>query len=98
MAKVVDITDKLTFDGNPYLMIKGEKLEVKADAPTLLKVMGLFGNGQPGPKEIMDAYNLVFPEKSRKEIDKMKPMFSDLLIIIQEAVSLATGDVSKGEH
>ncbi len=98
MAKVVDITDKLTFDGNPYLMIKGEKLEVNADAPTLLKVMGLFGNGQPGPKEIMDAYNLVFPEKSRKEIDKMKPMFSDLLIIIQEAVSLATGDVSKGEH
>ncbi len=98
MAKVVDITDKLTFDGNPYLMIKGEKLEVNADAPTLLKVMGLFGNEQPGPKEIMDAYNLVFPEKSRKEIDKMKPMFSDLLIIIQEAVSLATGDVNKGEH
>ena len=98
MAKVVDITDKLTFDGNPYLMIKGEKLEVNADAPTLLKVMGLFGNGQPGPKEIMNAYNLVFPEKSRKEIDKMKPMFSDLLIIIQEAVSLATGDVSQGEH
>lgn len=98
MAKVVDITDKLTFDGNPYLMIKGENLEVNADAPTLLKVMGLFGNEQPGPKEIMDAYNLVFPEKSRKEIDKMKPMFSDLLIIIQEAVSLATGDVNKGEH
>lgn len=98
MAKVVDITDKLTFDGNPYLMIKGEKLEVNADAPTLLKVMGLFGNEQPGPKEIMDAYNLVFPEKSRKEIDKMKPMFSDLLIIIQEAVSVATGDVGQGEH
>lgn len=98
MAKVVDITDKLTFDGNPYLMIKGEKLEVNADAPTLLKVMGLFGNEQPGPKEIMDAYNLIFPEKSRKEIDKMKPMFSDLLIIIQEAVSVATGDVGQGEH
>ena len=32
MAKVVDITDKLTFDGNPCLMINGEKLEVNADA------------------------------------------------------------------
>lgn len=98
MAKVVDITDKLTFDGNPYLMIKGEKLEVNADAPTLLKVMGLFGNGQPGPKETLEAYNLMFPEKSRKEIDKMKPIFSDLLTIIQEAVSVATGDVGQGEH
>lgn len=98
MAKVVDITDKLTFDGNPYLMIKGEKLEVNADAPTLLKVMGLFGNGHPGPKETLEAYNLMFPEKSRKEIDKMKPIFSDLLTIIQEAVSAATGDVGQGEH
>lgn len=30
MAKVVDITDKLTFDGNPCLMVKGEKIEVNA--------------------------------------------------------------------
>lgn len=98
MAKVVDITDKLSFDENPKLKIRDKELEVTADAPTLLKVMGLFGNEQPGPKEIMDAYNLIFPEKSRKEIDKMKPMFSDLLIIIQEAVSVATGDVGQGEH
>lgn len=98
MAKVVDITDKLSFDENPKLKIRDKELEVAADAPTLLKVMGLFGNEQPEPKEIMDAYNLIFPEKSRKEIDKMKPMFSDLLIIIQEAVSVATGDVSQGEH
>lgn len=98
MAKVVDITDKLSFDENPKLKIRDKEIEVAADAPTLLKVMGLLGNEQPGPKEIMDAYNLIFPEKSRKEIDKMKPMFSDLLIIIQEAVSVATGEVGQGEH
>gem|GEM_PF-6225929 len=34
----------------------------------------------------------------QKEIDKMKPIFSDLLTIIQEAVSVATGDVGQGEH
>ena len=98
MAKVVDITDKLSFDENPKLRIKDKEIEVSADAPTLLKVMGLFGNGQPGPKETLEAYNLMFPEKSRKEIDKMKPIFSDLLTIIQEAVSVATGDVGQGEH
>lgn len=98
MAKVVDITDKLSFDENPKLKIRDKEIEVAADAPTLLKVMGLLGNEQPGPKEIMEAYNLMFPEKSRKEIDKMKPIFSDLLTIIQEAVSVATGDVGQGEH
>ena len=32
MAKVVDITEKLTFDGNPRLGIMGKELEVRADA------------------------------------------------------------------
>ena len=41
MAKIIDITDKLTFDGNPSLKIRGKVLEVNADAPTMLKVMGL---------------------------------------------------------
>lgn len=45
MAKVVDITDKLTFDGNPCLMINGEKLEVNADAPTMMKVINVTRNG-----------------------------------------------------
>ena len=41
MAKIVDITEKLSFEGNPRLKIKGRELEVNADAPTMLKVMGL---------------------------------------------------------
>ncbi len=28
MARVVDITDKLTFEGNPTLVIKGKSMEV----------------------------------------------------------------------
>ena len=40
MARKVDITDKLSFEGNPSLVIKGKALEVNADAPTMLKVMG----------------------------------------------------------
>lgn len=33
MAKVVDITDKLNFDDNPKLMIRGKEIEVATDAP-----------------------------------------------------------------
>ena len=36
MAKIVNITDKLEMDGNPFLVIKDEKLEVNADAATML--------------------------------------------------------------
>lgn len=88
MAKVIDITDKLTFDGNPSLVIKGKTLEVNADAPTMLKVMGLMGNGGPGPKEIVDMYEMIFPEKSQKEIEKFKLNFSDLVTVVEAAVGL----------
>lgn len=98
MGKVVDITDKLTFDGNPKLKIKEVELEVNADAPTMLKVMGLMGNGNPGIPEILDTYNLMFPEKSRQEIEKMKLDFQDLVVVIQEGVALISGEGgSQGE-
>ena len=43
MSKIVNITEKLELDGNPFLLIKDEKLEVNADAATMLKLMGKYG-------------------------------------------------------
>lgn len=99
MAKVVDITDKLTFEGNPSLMIKGKKLEVNADAPTMLKVMGLMSAGDPGVDEILKTYDMMFPDKSKKEIEKLGLGFNDLIIVVQEAVGLIIGGANdQGEQ
>lgn len=98
MAKVIDITEKLTFEGNPSLMIKGKKLEVNADAPTMLRVMGLM-SGEPGMDEILQTYNMMFPEKSKKEIENLKLVFNDLIVVVQEAIGLITGEnISQGEQ
>lgn len=91
MARKIDITDKLSFEENPSLIIKGKNIEVNADAPTMLKVMGLMSSDDPGAQEILEAYNMVFPEKSKKEIEKMKLGFKDLIIVVQEAVQLISG-------
>lgn len=99
MAKMVDITEKLTFEGNPSLMIKGKKLEVNADAPTMLKVMGLMSTDEPGMDEILKAYDMMFPEKSQKEIEKLKLNFNDLVVVIKEGINLITGDAAvQGEQ
>lgn len=99
MAKVIDITEKLTFEGNPSLMIKGKTLEVNADAPTMLKVMGLMSAEDPGVDEILKAYDMMFPDKAKKEIEKLKLGFNDLIIVIQEAIALITGESnSQGEQ
>ena len=92
MAKVVDITDKLTFEENPALEIKGKVIEVNADAPTMLKVMGLMGKEDTGSQEIVDAFNLMFPEKSKKELFGLKLNFQDLFVVVREAVQLIAGD------
>lgn len=92
MARIVDITDKLSFDGNPSIVIKGKTLEVNADAPTMLKLMNLSGKDGVEVNQIKEAYELIFPEKSRKEIEKLKLSASDWVIVVQEAVGLVIGE------
>lgn len=99
MAKIIDITDKLTFDGNPSLMIKGKKLEVNADAPTMLKVMNFMTAGGVEINQINEAYELIFPEKSRKEIEKFKLNFEDWTTVVEAAMDLVVGEEnSQGEQ
>lgn len=98
MAKQIDITDKLDFETNPKLIIKDEKYEVNADAPTVLKLMGLMGENT-GIKEVLKSYELIFSEKTREKIEELKPSFSDLVTIIEEAINLVTGEnESRGEQ
>lgn len=96
MAKVVDITDKLSFDENPALVIKGKRLEVNADAPTMLKIMNLITAEGVEIEQIGEAYELVFPEKSRKEIDKLKLSVDDWTTVVMEAMNLILGDDKSG--
>lgn len=93
MAKKVDITEKLSFEENPSLVIKGKVLEVNADAPTMLKVMGLMSGDNPGMDEVLQAYNLMFPEESKKKIEKLKIGFKDLVTVIMESIQLVTDGV-----
>lgn len=101
MAKVIDITDKLSFEDNPALVIKGKKFEVNADAPTVLKIMGLMkGDNAESIENVLASYELLFSEKTRAEIDKLKKLsFDGLTTIIQEAMNLIIGgDDSAGEQ
>jgi hypothetical protein len=99
MAKMVDITEKLSFDENPCLVVKGEKIEVDASAETVLKVMGKFSEGSAGnAKNMVDMYNLIFPEHSRKTIEELKLKFNDFSKLVDAAIDLIVdGDEEQGE-
>ncbi|WP_287714223.1 hypothetical protein [Blautia sp.] len=98
MAKTIDITDKLEFDENPKLIVKGKELEVNADATTVLKIMGILGDGENvQPNDVVKMYELIFSEADRKKIDKMKLQFADFQTLVFSAINLITGEEESGE-
>lgn len=98
MAKIVDITDKLEFEENPRVVVKGKELEVNADVSTVLKIMGTLGDGENvQPNDVVKMYELIFSDADRKKIDKMKLQFADFQTLVFSAISLITGEEDSGE-
>lgn len=97
MAKVVDITDKLSFDENPKIVIKGELFEINADARTMLEIMGIFSEKSQGEASLL-AYEKMFCEKDRERIDKMNLPFKDFMKIIEISMDMIMGEGEEGEQ
>lgn len=93
MAKVIDITEKLSFEENPQLEIKGTILEVNTDATTALKLMQLVGSGdEMTAKEVYEIFELIFPKKSAKKLEEMNLQFKDFTVVVQAAMGLLMGE------
>lgn len=98
MAKVVDITEKLEFDSNPKLVIKGIEYEVDTDAEVVLKVLGMLKSEGTTPAAIIKMYELIFPEKEREKIAKLKLKFKDFKVVVEDAINLVVGEDDKDKQ
>lgn len=95
--KKINITEKLDFETNPVLIIKDKEYPVNADATTVLKLMNLVSDEKGFTnRDILEAYELLLPEKTRSEINKLGISFADLTVIVEAAMDLATGDTGEG--
>ena len=95
--KKIDITDRLNFEENNCLIIKGKEIEVNSDAPSMLRVLQFMSSEDVGAKEVNEAYETLFPKESIEKISKLKLNFSDLITVIKAAVELITGDREEKE-
>lgn len=98
MAKKVDITEKLSFDENPCLLVKSIELEVNADASTALKLLGLIGNGVESPEQVTNMYELLFTEEAKEKIESLHLSFQDFKVVVENAIQLITGEEEPGEE
>lgn len=85
------LTDKLSFEENPKLEIKGTVLEVKSDARTVLKLMDVV-NREGEVEGALKAVDLLFSEKDRKALDKLNLSMQDYTTVIATAMELAVGE------
>lgn len=92
MAKVVDITSKLSFKANPVIKIKGVELEVNSDAQTVLQIMGIYGNGNVSGVDMVKMRDLLFEKESLKKLEDLRLSFDDYTTVLRIAMNLATGD------
>lgn len=99
MSKIIDITEKLSFDSSPVIKIKDIELKVNDDASTALKMMAIMSDSgdNVGIKEIVDMYELLFDENDRKKIDALKLKFTDFAELVKTAMGLVTGNEELGE-
>ena len=98
MSRVVDITEKLNYEENPRIRVKDKEIEVNTDAATMLRIMGILSDKEEtGPKEVIEMYELMFAEKERQKIEKLKLNFSDFTTLVYTAIGLVTGENDQGE-
>lgn len=91
MKKVVDITDKLEFNGNPVIKIRDVELEVNTDAKTMLQIMGIFDT-ESEIKAALKAADLLFGSKGIKKLESLNLSIKDFMAVIQTSMSAAMGN------
>lgn len=96
MTKRINITDKLCFEENPVMEIETLDVEVKADAETMLRLMGVFAE-KTELEAVGEALNLIFPPQDVEAICNLerngkKLSAKSLMTIVQAAMSLVIGD------
>lgn len=99
MGKVIDITEKLSFDSNPRLRIRDVELEVNADAKTVLSIMGKLGD-HPTNRNVLQCLELLFSTTEREKLDALNLSFPDYMNVVEQAMDLASGtgvEDSQGE-
>ena len=102
MAKKIDITDKLEFEENPVMQVGTLEVEVKADAETMLRIMGVFTNNSD-LQAVSEAMNLIFAPEDVEKICELKKggkklSAKSLMTIVHEAMGLVMGEDEEGEQ
>ena len=99
MAKIVDITERLSGGEPPELQVRGERFPLRDDAATVLQVLALMGDGNPSTRDVLAAMDLLMAPGDRERLLALGLSFQDYLTVMAQAITLvsAAGGGEPGE-
>lgn len=93
MARIIDITDKLSFEERPRIKIKDIEIEINDAAVDMLKIMPELSKKKLTVDDINTMYQTLFPEESQKQIESLHLNFEDFsTVVLQAAMALNNSD------
>ena len=91
-----DLTDRLRFEADPVLVIRGTELTIRSDAEIVLALMeALREQGEAAGAKT--AEELLLSEEDRARLASLHLKLDDYLAMIRAAVQLALGGDPDGE-
>lgn len=96
MAKKLDITEKLNFEEQPALIIKGREIKVNNDAKSILKLIGILDDNN-GTEIVTKGYGLIFAESEQKKIENLNLSMIDFTTVVKEAIALVINNEGNEE-
>ena len=85
------LTDKLSFNDDPQVEIKGKIITVKSDAETVLKLLDIVQNGGE-VQGAVSAVDLLLSEKDKKTLKGLNLKIADYMKFTETIVDLALGN------
>lgn len=98
MARVIDITDRITFEENPVVTVKGVEIELNADALDFLTVVGMMkdGDGTDNLPEV--CRKLCATSEDYDKLYSLRLKTKGLMQFVTEAIKTIMGaDAAEGE-
>ncbi|MEF9917679.1 MAG: hypothetical protein RR310_07295 [Eubacterium sp.] len=91
MAKVIDITSKLTNE-SPIVKIGDKEYKAETRKNTVIKVYEKMESSNGSPQDICEVIELIIGKEAIAQINKMNPTFGDLRMIFFGVLAAATDD------
>lgn len=88
---IIDITEKLKFDEDPVVVVKGVKLTVNSEAVNVLNLLALSKEMEADPSKIDEAVKLLFADKDLKKLKDLKLKIKDFMVLVREGMKVAMG-------